>query len=31
VIEGRMHTIPSVGAAYNERVEEFWLRAEAAR
>jgi len=31
VIEGRMHTIPSVGAAYNERVEEFWLRAEAVR
>ena len=31
VIEGRMHTIPSVGAAYNECVEEFWLRAEAAR
>jgi pimeloyl-ACP methyl ester carboxylesterase len=31
VIEGRMHTIPSVGVAYNERVEEFWLRAEAGR
>jgi pimeloyl-ACP methyl ester carboxylesterase len=29
VIEGRMHTIPSVGAAYNDRVEEFWRRAEA--
>jgi pimeloyl-ACP methyl ester carboxylesterase len=29
VIPGRMHTIPSVGTAYNERLQEFLVRAQA--
>jgi pimeloyl-ACP methyl ester carboxylesterase len=31
VIEGRGHTVPSTGAPYNERLEDFLARAEAGR
>jgi pimeloyl-ACP methyl ester carboxylesterase len=31
VIEGRGHTVPSAGAPYNERLEDFLARAEAGR